>query len=415
MFVMGKKRCKSSLDLLAKVSRNITAMGLTLIAIPIVVFSRLLQPFVLIRYGYFSSDRLGHFVFDVAFYLSNPMRCVDKRFSLDLFGMAKKQANSYFLKLSRRYIRISRFNKYLHDVNRLIPFGKKQTMLSSREVNGSRDMMGIVSESEIPIEFSHEDDEIGHAYLKSIGCTLGKFVCLIVRDQTYLSTHLSDKDWSYHSFRNSSINTYRSAATELANRGYFVIRMGKYVTERFNIEHQNVIDYATSEHRNDFLDIWLMARCQFAISTGTGLDTVTKVFKKPVVHVNYLPAMDYESFANNITAFKKLVWKETNQFLSLEEMLEHSYSSTSRYSDKGIAVVDLSPDEIKNAVFEMVDRINGEWVDHSFDKELQDRFWKIFRASKWFSGHGYTHPDARYSTSILRKSNKYFLSQKDLL
>ena len=201
----------------------------------------------------------------------------------------------------------------------------------------------------------------------------------------------------------------------MANRGYFVIRMGKYVTERFNIEHRNIIDYATSEHRNDFLDIWLMARCQFAISTGTGLDMVTKVFKKPVVHVNYLPAMDYESFVNNITAFKKLVWKETNQFLSLEEMLEHSYSSTSRYSDKGIAVVDLSPDEIKDAVFEMVDRINGEWVDHSFDKELQDRFWEIFRASKRFSGHGYTHPDARYGTSVLRKSNKYFLSQKDLL
>ena len=98
-------------------------------------------------------------------------------------------------------------------------------MFSFRQVNGSRDMMGIISKSEIPIEFSREDDELGHAYLRSIGCTLGKFACLIVRDQADLSTHLSDRDWLYHSFRNSSINTYRSAVLELANRSYCVIRM----------------------------------------------------------------------------------------------------------------------------------------------------------------------------------------------
>ena len=53
----GGKRCKNSFALLAKMSGKITATGLPLIAIPIVVLSRLLQPFVLIRYGYFSTDR----------------------------------------------------------------------------------------------------------------------------------------------------------------------------------------------------------------------------------------------------------------------------------------------------------------------------------------------------------------------
>ena len=408
--VMGMKLCKSALDLLAKVSGKIIAMGLTLIAIPIVVLTRLLRPFVLIRYGYFSSERIGHFVFDVAFYLSNRTGCADKRFSLDLFGMAKEQANSYFLELSRRYIRISRFNKYLYDANRLVPFGKKQTLFSSRQLNGSRDIMGTMSQCKIPIEFSREDDEIGHAYLRSIGCTSGRFVCLIVRDEAYLSTHLSDRNWSYHSFRNSSINAYGSAAIELANRGYCVIRMGKYVATKLNIQHPRIIDYATSEQHNDFLDIWLMAKCQFAISTGTGTDTVTNVFKKPVVYVNFLPAIDYVSFVNNITAFKKLVWKETNQYLSLEEMLEHSYGNSSSYSGKGITIVDLSSDEIKDVVVEIVDRINGEWVDHNLDKELQDQFWKILRASKGFSKyHGYIHPDARYSMTFLRKNHKYFL------
>jgi len=401
---------KSSLVFLARVSRKITSIGLTLIAIPIVLLSRVLQPIVLIRYGYFTSERIGHFVFDVALYLSNRARCAKRKFSLDLFGMANENANSYFLELSRRYIRINRFNKYLYDANLLIPFGDKQTLVSSRQVNGSRDMMGIMAETEIPIEFSREDEEVGNAYLRSIGCSSGTFACLIVRDQAYLSTHLSGGDWSYHSFRDSLIGTYRNTAIELANRGYFVIRMGKHVAEKFNVEHPNIIDYATSGQRSDFLDIWLMARCQFAISTGTGTDIVTNVFKKPVVYVNFLPAIDYVSFVNNITVFKKLTWKDTNQCLSLEEMLEHSYDDSDSYAKKGIAILDLTSAEIKDVVIELVERISGKWVEGSLDKELQDQFLKILRASKGFSKwHGYIHPEARYGSSFLRKNNKYFL------
>ena len=47
----GGKWYKSSLVFLARVSRKITSIGLTLIAIPIVLLSRVLQPIVLIRYG----------------------------------------------------------------------------------------------------------------------------------------------------------------------------------------------------------------------------------------------------------------------------------------------------------------------------------------------------------------------------
>ena len=91
-------------------------------------------------------------------------------------------------------------------------------------------------------------------------------------------------------------------------------------------------------------------------------------------------------------------------------MLEHSYGNSDSYSGKGITIVDLSSDEIKDVVVEIVDRINGEWVDHNLDKELQDQFWEILRASKGFSKyHGYIHPDARYSMSFLRKNHKYFL------
>ena len=61
-------------------------------------------------------------------------------------------------------------------------------------------------------------------------------VCLMVRDSKYLS-HSSlhkDKDWGYHSYRDSDISTYKTAVTWLLNRGYWVVRMGARLMEAFS-------------------------------------------------------------------------------------------------------------------------------------------------------------------------------------
>ena len=65
--------------------------------------------------------------------------------------------------------------------------------------------------------------------------------------------------------------------------------MGKGVHERFEADHPKVIDYALSDQRSDFLDVWLMANTFFAVSTGTGLDTISTVYKRPVVYLDYIP------------------------------------------------------------------------------------------------------------------------------
>ena len=54
-----------------------------------------------------------------------------------------------------------------------------------------------------------------------------------------------------------------------------------------------MIDYATSDDRSDFLDIWLMANCYFCITTGTGLDEVAGFWGIPSVFVNLLPLKSY--------------------------------------------------------------------------------------------------------------------------
>jgi hypothetical protein len=56
-----------------------------LIVAPIILVVRVLRPFIWFRFGYFSSDRIGHFAFDVESYLTEKKVNQDKKFSIDLF------------------------------------------------------------------------------------------------------------------------------------------------------------------------------------------------------------------------------------------------------------------------------------------------------------------------------------------
>jgi len=260
------------------------------------------------------------------------------------------------------------------------------------------------------LEFTKEENDTGYSYLRSIGCNDGRFVCLLVRDEEYLNRRFQGRDWAYQDYRNSSIDDYLTAGLALADRGYHVIRMGKNVKSAMKSVNARIVDYANSSANSEFLDIWLMANCLFTISTGTGTDAVSNVFGKPVVYVNFLPAMDYVSFFHGITVFKKLRWKKSGELLSLEEMLANSYLSSSEYESHGISVVDLDPEEILDAVIEMEERISGRWFSTDLDSELDLTYREIMKLSpKYDMSHNFIHPESRLGAMFLRKNYQWYL------
>ena len=58
--------------------------------------------------------------------------------------------------------------------------------------------------------------------------------------------------------------------------------MGSIVKENISTNNNKIINYANSQNRTDFLDIYLISKCKFYISTGTGLDLVATLFRKPL-------------------------------------------------------------------------------------------------------------------------------------
>jgi len=103
----------------------------------------------------------------------------------------------------------------------------------------------------------------------------------------------------------------------------------------------------------------------------------------PLVHVNLGP-LEYLVGWNSkaITIPKKCWFKDEKRFLTFEEIIEGGagkYLKTQLFESHEIELVENTPDEIKDAVIEMDERLKGTWETTKEDEELQKRFWSLFK------------------------------------
>ena len=70
--------------------------------------------------------------------------------------------------------------------------------------------------------------------------------------------------------------------------------------------------------------------------------------------------------------------------MTVEEILESGagrYLRTQKYENHGIEVLENTPEEIREVVVEMDERLKGTWETTEEDEVLQKRFWSIFGTS----------------------------------
>jgi len=381
-----------------------------LLAIPVVLLIRILKPIVLVRFGQFGSEIIGHTIFYLEYYLSKHEGKNSKIIDCFYFPThdIPDRPNLHWDLMIRKHVRISPIFYYFDKINRFIPGGKMHYIEICFD-----DYNGLLARTKPHVKFIKGDDERGSQFLETLGLAPDdRYVCLIIRDSAYKEKYQKwdNADWSYHNYRDTDIETYNKTARALAEKGYWVFRMGKAVDKPFMVDHPHVLDYANSFHRSDFLDIWLMANCHFCISTGTGIDMVACVYQRPLVMVNYIPLSAITVFCQAVTVPKKLVWENKERGkLSLQEQLQHNYSRTQEYKDAGIRILDLSPDEITEAVLEIEQRIDSQWNDTEEDIKLQKLFWNQLKAWPGFGNYNeWIHPESRIGASFLRKNHEWF-------
>jgi putative glycosyltransferase (TIGR04372 family) len=399
--------------------RIIISEPLLLIALPVSLISLLTiilaKPFVKIKIGLLHCDRIGHFAANTELYLCERDFKKRNEKTLDLFYFPREVCNQQLARMWERKLHVLPWF-WLRPLCLIV---RSFNCLASCRVmegrGGDRDLDNLLDQVPTHLEFTVEEERLGKAKLELMGVPEGEpFVCLTVRDNAYLTQLYKGGNASYHNYRDSNIQNFILAAEELAGRGYFVIRMGAKVNEALKSTHPRIIDYATNGVRSDFMDIYLGANCEFCISTSTGFDAIPFIFRRPIVFVNSVPPGWFHTSRKQFIAITKHHFSvQENRELTLKEIFNSSVGfcgSSVDYAAKEVNLIENTPEEIRDVVLEMSDRLNRSWEPHEDDEELQRKFWEIFPGDAVGRGGVPLHGEIRshYGANFLRE-NRWWL------
>ena len=354
----------------------------------------ILRPFYLVRWGELESSRLGHFAGNTELYCcerDHGINRPDKPY-IDLFYQySNVVCNQQLAKMWKRELtivpRIFRpilviATRSITVLNYISPIYKNHLIMIS--TNHDRDVLNLLDKTEQHIHFTYDEKIKGKDWLLNNNIpSNAKIILLMVRDNAYLKYETSVYHCEKHKYRDCDINNFIAVAEELANMGFYVIRMGFHVNEALNSTHPLVIDYAKNGMRNDFMDIYLSSICKFIISTGHGAEAPAAwCFRKPRVIVNQCPTGKLQTYSNkDLLLTKHHFLQKENRELTLSEIFTEGVGfcpNTQCYNDKRIKLKENTPNEICDITMEMVSRLDGSWKPESEDDFLQNKFWEIF-------------------------------------
>jgi putative glycosyltransferase (TIGR04372 family) len=356
-------------------------LALLPLAALIVAILLALSKIMKVRVHQVENSRIGHFTVPMALRfleLSKGNGSLHTK-GLNIYAVRSvKSANTYLEKIWKRTVPLISGNLGWLIVDLFSRFPRNRVCIETTDC----DRNGFLIQYPPCLTFKPNEIIRGTNFLKSVGLIDGqKFVCLHVRDSSYLAKSWSyfgyskGHDWSHHDYRNSEIETYVPAAEALADMGYVVFRMGAVVEKPLNSKHPGVIDYATNGMRTEFLDIFLGAHCAFCVSTGSGWDSIPQIFRRPSLYVNFLPYVTMMCLVRDLTIYvKQIVDVETKLILNLSELISRGIQTTYSAHDYVTARAefrDMNSDELVNAVTEMAARVEGTFVETLEQKQMQ--------------------------------------------
>lgn len=376
-------------------------------AAPMVLLIVAMRPFVLLRFGTMWSERIGPFTGDVEVYLCLCDRDKPGRLNIDIIGCPEPACNRQIRKMWARNMTITPGAKLWSFMDWACQFWTKGDKHHINLSGPSIPEYRILLSTQPKLSFTKEEELRGLRLLEKLAIPAdAHWICIHNRDAAYLDNTIGGRCWDYHDYRDFSVRSLVSAAEELTKRGYYVLRMGSIVAEPLVSNNPKIIDYALNPLRNDFADIYLMAKSVAYFGSDSGIFTIALIFRKPIFYINFTPSL-LEILTHYCPwpfIMKQLWHKEQQRFLSLREIFEIGLAgacTSDAFEEAGVELVCNAPEEIRELAVEVDERLQGHWQPQPADEELQLRFWSIFQQ--------YAPPDCRgdvpmrIGTAFLRK------------
>ncbi len=198
------------------------------------------------------------------------------------------------------------------------------------------------------LHLSEAEITAGEACLREMGLS---------KDAWFVTLHVRENLWD--KVRNGRIADYEKAITAITERGGWVIRMGDASMTPLKPQTQ-VVDYAFTPWKSDTMDVFLWAQNRFHLGTNSGPYQVPPTFGKPCVLTNWAPLLTPPMYPEDLCIYKRYL--RNGKVLAFDELIESGIglASSATYLDHiGVSLLDSSPDEIREATEEMLDRLEG--------------------------------------------------------
>ena len=317
------------------------------------------QPFVRFQLCVVGFHRYGHLALEPEIFLAeqeiNKETRTSRRRVINIWslGPVAKQSNRYLASKWRQELLVfpSWLVSSLHSVGSFFPILK----LSEPKLSVTGSMNGL-DKTTSHISMKAEELEEGKKRLVEIGINPERpYVCLIVRDGGHYKSKGEIESAGYE-FLNFDINNFSGVAEALIESGFQVIRMGSGSERPFTSKPDGVIDYALSKNRSEFLDVFIAATCEFAVSTQTGPDAVCMLFRRPVLYVDVTSYCQF-FFGSKIATWSPVRLQKNGKILNLSEVANSEiawFKDPNSFSINGISQQKSSNNELRELVLSYI-------------------------------------------------------------
>jgi putative glycosyltransferase (TIGR04372 family) len=357
-------------------------------AITVAIVIRLVARVIVVRFGSINASRVGHLAMDTEMLESEKELGIGLPRSpvFDVYFPWTGPfpvANRLLLNMWRRSVRVwpAFLCEPVDSVSRLMPFGDRFVIPARKGIEGvpnlvQGDPYGVLPRTRPHIGLTPNEEYEALCQLREMSMDPSNpHVCLLVRDDAHFAA--LGRELEAHNYRNARIDTYLDSVIELVHRGYNVFRMGVSASSPLGFSHQGFHDFPFSGARTELLDVYLTMTCRFFVSTGTGLDSLAVVARRPVLLTNYSQVGELRLSMSTLVLPRRAWSVSEGRYLTLSEQFAiglHKMTEAEQFASVGVSFDANSPSEILDAVIEMEERSTGEWKPRSDEESLQGQF-----------------------------------------
>jgi putative glycosyltransferase (TIGR04372 family) len=360
---------------------------------PLIILIVIAKPLIHLKFCQIYSRRFGDFLDRIAGYLSYKDLKNEFKNCKTIFFWDYIVSNKQLKKMAEREMTIFPLRFLILPIYKALIFFKQTQHILDLENY-------IFSESEFLIEkkifpnliFTKSEEKEGLNQIKKLNFKLNdSWACVHNRDTLYLET-IMPKDypknigsWNYQNHRDFSINDTKDGLENLSSSGINILRMGSIAKEQLNTSEKKIIDYANSDLRNDFLDVFLLAKADFLISGDSGMTVFPMVFNKPLYGINISSTQlhDPRFLRYTMLMFKRIKNLNTGKLLSLKEILNSEFAYTSNaydFSRNNVIPVSNTSKEIMFLTNEIIDLKKNKEIFKDIDYiKAKKEFWEIYK------------------------------------